>query len=91
MTVSRRAQNRIAREGRILQAALTVFARMGFSGTTMDAVAAEAGLSKPTLYQYFDSKEALFAAMMLAQRDVMLTPFTHPSAGGMVDLSLIHI
>jgi AcrR family transcriptional regulator len=80
----RRALNRIAREKRILEAALTVFARMGYSGTTMDAVAAEAGLSKPTLYQYFPAKDALFAAMMQAKRDEMLDVFEHPSPQGMV-------
>ncbi len=80
----RRQLNRLAREARILEAALTVFARLGYSGTTMDAVAAEAGLSKPTLYQYFPSKEALFAAMMVGKRDQMLDVFDHPSPQGMV-------
>ena len=82
--LSRRAQNRIDRERRILDAALKVFADQGYSGTTMEAVAAEAGLSKPTLYQYFDSKDALFQAMMLGKRDAMLTVFEHPSPKGMV-------
>lgn len=80
----RRQQNRIAKERRILEAALKVFADTGYTGATMDAVAAGAGLSKPTLYQYFPSKEALFSAMMLAKRDEMLDVFEHPSAGGMV-------
>ena len=47
----RRQQNRIERERRILDAALKVFAETGYSGATMDMVAIEAGLSKPTLYQ----------------------------------------
>ena len=38
----------------------------------MDAIAAQAGLTKPTLYKYFASKEGLFQAMMLAPRDQML-------------------
>lgn len=82
---SRRQQNRQTRERRILEAALTVFAREGYSGATMDAVAAQSGLSKPTLYQYFTSKEALFAAMMGARRDHMLAVFARPAPGGMVD------
>jgi len=82
--LSRREQNRIDRERRILDAALKVFAEQGYSGTTMDAVATASGLSKPTLYQYFDSKEALFQAMMLGKRDQMLTVFDHPSPLGMV-------
>ncbi len=80
----RRQQNRLDREKRILDAALKVFAEMGYSGTTMDAVAAEAGLTKPTLYTYFPSKESLFQAMMLGKRDRMLDVFEHPSPEGMV-------
>ena len=80
----KRQQNKIERERRILEAALKVFSETGYSGATMDAVAIEAGLSKPTLYQYFQSKEALFSAMMLGERDRMLNMFEHPSPGGMV-------
>ena len=80
----RRQQNRLNRERQILDAALTVFAGLGYSGTTMDAVAAEAGVTKPTLYSYFPSKESLFQAMMLSKRDVMLDVFEHPSDQGMV-------
>lgn len=80
----RRQQNRQNRERAILDAALKVFAAMGYTGTTMDAVAAEAGVTKPTLYSYFPSKESLFQAMMLGKRDVMLDVFEHPSDQGMV-------
>jgi TetR/AcrR family transcriptional regulator, mexJK operon transcriptional repressor len=82
--LSRRQQNRIERERRVLDAALKVFSEAGYSGTTMDAVALEAGLSKPTLYQYFESKEALFSAMLLGERDQMLDAFQHPTGRGMV-------
>lgn len=82
----RRQQNRLNRERAILEAALTVFAAQGYSGTTMDAVAAEAGVTKPTLYSYFPSKEGLFQAMMLDKRDVMLDVFEHPSGDMVRDL-----
>ncbi len=36
----------------------------GFGGASMDAIADEAGVSKMTLYRYFDSKEALFAGLI---------------------------
>jgi TetR/AcrR family transcriptional repressor of mexJK operon len=85
----RRQQNRLNRERQILDAALTVFAAQGYSGTTMDSVAAEAGVTKPTLYSYFPSKESLFQAMMLGKRDVMLDVFEHPSDQGMVGDLLI--
>lgn len=83
-TLPRRQQNRLNRERQILDAALKVFAAQGYSGTTMDAVAAEAGVTKPTLYSYFPSKESLFQAMMLGKRDLMLDVFEHPGRKGMV-------
>lgn len=84
MTASRREQNRLNRERAILDAALKVFAAQGYTGASMDAVAAEAGVTKPTLYSYFPSKESLFQAMMLGKRDAMLDVFEHPSDQGMV-------
>lgn len=81
----RRQLNRIARERAFLDAALQCFAANGYSGTTMDQVAEAAGLSKPTLYQYFPSKEALFARMMLDKRDTMLAGFASPDGGEMVE------
>ncbi|MFC6636812.1 helix-turn-helix domain-containing protein [Sulfitobacter sediminilitoris] len=64
--LSRRERNRLERQNRILDAAIKVFAEAGFPGASMDEIARQAGLSKPTLYQYFTSKEALFEAMMAA-------------------------
>jgi AcrR family transcriptional regulator len=55
-----------ARPTEILDAALTVFSARGFAATRLDDVAKEAGVSKGTLYLYFESKEALFEAMALA-------------------------
>lgn len=83
-TPGKRETNRIAREGRILDTALTVFAEHGYAATTMDALAAKAGLSKPTLYQYFTSKKQLFTAMMQARRDDMLLAFEAPDPDNMV-------
>lgn len=80
----RRQMNRMIKEKRILSAALKVFSNSGYSGTSMDAVAEAAGLSKPTLYQYFASKEQLFATMMLQKRDDMLSPLRDPGTGDMV-------
>jgi TetR/AcrR family transcriptional repressor of mexJK operon len=81
---SPRALNRQAKERRILQAALNVFAAEGYSGTSMDAIAAKAEVSKPTLYQYFGTKEQLFTEIMLSRRNEMLDAFEHPSSEGMV-------
>jgi len=46
----------------ILEAAKGLFIRNAFAGTSMDAVAAEAGVSKLTVYSHFGDKESLFAA-----------------------------
>ncbi len=48
----------------ILAAARTVFERSGYDGASMNDIAAEGGVSKPTLYVYFDSKEKLFDGLI---------------------------
>lgn len=49
-----------ARPKEILEAALRVFTKNGLAGARMEDIAAEAGISKGTLYLYFDGKEELF-------------------------------
>jgi AcrR family transcriptional regulator len=49
-----------ARPEEILAAAQVVFGEQGFAGARLDEVARRAGVSKGTLYLYFDSKETLF-------------------------------
>ena len=52
------------RRNQILEAAALVFARSGFSKARMDDIAAESGLSKGTLYWYFNSKDEIILAML---------------------------
>ena len=52
-----------ARPAEILDAALAVFAQKGFAATKLDDIAAKAGITKGTIYLYFDSKQALFEAL----------------------------
>jgi AcrR family transcriptional regulator len=52
-----------ARPPEILDAALAVFAEKGFAATRLDDIAAKAGITKGTIYLYFDSKQALFEAL----------------------------
>jgi AcrR family transcriptional regulator len=54
----------------ILDAAASVFARDGFDGATMDAIAACAATTKPTLYARFGSKNALFAAAVAREYEI---------------------
>jgi len=67
---------RIQRRNRrkILDAALDVFSAQGFRGATLDQIAAVAGLSKPNLLYYFDSKEAMHRALLDDLLDVWLAP-----------------
>ncbi len=56
---------------RIIEAAYTLFYTQGYSQSGIDDIAAAAGLTKRTLYQHFDSKDALIAAVM--EHDVALS------------------
>lgn len=51
-----------ARRRQILDAAVELFARLGYSDTELDAVAQRAGIAKGTIYRYYRSKSALFLA-----------------------------
>ena len=53
---------RAVREQQMLDAAITVFAENGYSDSSMDAIAAQAEISKPMLYLYYGSKDELFSA-----------------------------
>ncbi len=57
-----RAAQKEARPREIVEAALEIFARDGFAGTRLDDVAEKVGISKGTIYLYFDTKEELFKA-----------------------------
>jgi len=48
----------------IVAAARKLFLERGFGATSMEAITAEASISKRTLYHYFKNKESLFAAIM---------------------------
>lgn len=52
------------RRAQIIQAALACFTRKGYNNTTMDDIVTESGLSKGSLYWYFESKDDLFAEAM---------------------------
>ncbi|MFN7008533.1 MAG: TetR/AcrR family transcriptional regulator [Allorhizobium sp.] len=52
------------KRGQILDGAKQVFMKMGFDAASMNDVTREAGVSKGTIYVYFQSKEDLFAALI---------------------------
>ncbi len=53
-----------ARPAELTAAALELFVEKGFAATRLDEIAARAGVSKGTLYLYFESKEELFKAVI---------------------------
>jgi TetR/AcrR family transcriptional repressor of mexJK operon len=64
----------LGKRAAILDAAKRIFTAQGFGATSMDQIAAEAGVSKLTVYSHFGDKEALFAAAVEAHCTSQLPP-----------------
>ncbi|UNK50986.1 TetR/AcrR family transcriptional regulator [Lysobacter sp. S4-A87] len=56
----------LGKRAAILEAAKRMFTQLGYDGSSMDQIAAEAGVSKLTVYSHFGDKDALFAAAIEA-------------------------
>jgi AcrR family transcriptional regulator len=84
---SRRWERRAeARPRELVAAALKLFSERGFAATRLEDVAAEARVSKGTVYLYFESKEQLFEAVVreaispnLDRAEAMLAAFEGPT------------
>lgn len=63
-TAVKRERRKEARPGELLDAALGLFVEKGFAATRAEEVAARAGVSKGTLFLYFQSKEELLKAVV---------------------------
>ena len=63
-TPARWRRRKEARPQEILEAALGVFAEKGFAAAKLEDIAARAGVTKGTIYLYFNSKEAVFKALI---------------------------
>src|SRR5690554_1573732 len=72
-----------AKREAILQAAQQLFLRSGYEGTSMDAIATEAGVSKLTVYSHFTDKETLYAAAIRVVCEAQLPDlfFDYPQQG----------
>ena len=62
-----------AKRSQILEGAQNVFLRMGFDAASMNDITREAGVSKGTIYVYFNSKEDLFVALCEHYRRTMFS------------------
>ena len=72
-TAQRRARERARRQQEILEAAREVFFEKGIHRATMDDVAAQAEISKGTVYLYFQSKESILAHLLLEGLSILLS------------------
>src|SRR5947207_1909 len=61
-----------ATRSRLVDAALEIFARRGYDGASIDAIAAQAGLTSGALYGHFASKDDLFIAAAERGLETML-------------------
>lgn len=59
-----RKRRKEARPSELLEAALHLFVEKGFAATRLEDVATRAGVSKGTLYLYYENKDALFKAVI---------------------------
>ena len=84
MPTNRKPKSRIGEinSGRILDAALSVFAHHGFSGARLDEIAEAAGMSKPNLLYYFRSKDELYRAVLTRTLELWLEPLRELDPNG---------
>src|ERR1700737_1177361 len=82
---------------RILDAAMTVFRRHGFRRSSIEQAAEAAGLTRQALYHHFDSKEALFRAVIerLYQNalvaEIAAADASEKAGGGLADVVVAQI
>ncbi|MEU9119633.1 TetR/AcrR family transcriptional regulator [Streptomyces sp. NPDC048506] len=67
---------RAVREQQMLDAAVLTFARRGYRAASMDEIAEVAGVSKPLVYLYLNSKEDLFSAVIRRERAALVAAVT---------------
>ncbi|GAA2301280.1 TetR/AcrR family transcriptional regulator [Streptomyces kunmingensis] len=65
-------RGRIDKRNAILAAAFDVFATHGYAQTLVQQIAEAAGVAKPTVYNHFTDKEALFRASLTAEAEAVM-------------------
>jgi AcrR family transcriptional regulator len=76
-----RSERRSRTREQLLDAAERVFARQGFHGASLDAIAGEAGFTKGAVYSNFPGKDALFLALLDRRRARIEAQLAAPDAG----------
>ncbi|RBM07682.1 TetR/AcrR family transcriptional regulator [Novacetimonas cocois] len=81
-----------AKRAQILAGAARIFAEHGYEGASMSCIARDAGVSKGTLYNYFDSKAVLFCAFIeQCTREKLPLMFRRIDEGATLAESLEHV
>lgn len=76
------------RKASILRAAAAAFARTGFRDTSMEDVAAEAGITRLIVYRHFGGKEDLYRAVLTEVSEQLILRFDAELAAGRTGLGL---
>src|SRR3954470_18651693 len=74
--MQRREQNKADKQRRLLDAGLAAFLLDGYTGASIERIAAAAEVARGTFYLYFEDKEALFTALLRRLLDPLLTAMT---------------
>lgn len=77
----RRRVPRQVREQQIIDMAVQVFAKRGYHPASVDEIAEMAGISKPMVYLYLDSKEGLFLACLRREAERLVAAFQGAARG----------
>src|SRR4249919_297555 len=64
------------RRQQLLEIGRTLFAAKGFEGTSVEEIAAKAGVSKPVVYEHFGGKEGLYAVVVDREMSALLDAIT---------------
>lgn len=87
MTEGRPGSSRVrmtgkARRQQLLDVGRTLFAERGYEVTSIEEIAARAGVSKPVVYEHFGGKEGLYAVVVDREMQGLLDRFTVSLSGG---------
>lgn len=88
---SKRESGKAKRKAKLIDAAQKLFIEKGFDSASIDEVARKAGLTKRTLYQYFNSKEDLFFAVTLEGAKQLFLAYEQAMSGGSSALEKISL
>jgi AcrR family transcriptional regulator len=89
-SVARREQQRQAKRYAVLQAAAQLFNERGFHDTSLDDIAAQLNVSKPTLYYYVKNKEQILIECMEEALKLTLEKIELSRQGGSTALQQLH-